>query len=184
MRIVAGALGGRRLVAPKGRGVRPTLEKVREAVFSILGARVVEARVLDLFAGSGAMGIEALSRGALSAVWCDVDERSIAAIQENVEKLGLIKQGNILHMTAQSAIRYMSRKGRQFDIIFMDPPYEQGLYEITLMELAGSSLIKSNSIVCVEHPKRAELPTVFGSLIQDRRRQYGDSAVTFYQRSQ
>ncbi len=184
MRIVAGVLKGRRLVAPRGRGVRPTLEMVREAVFDVLGPRVAGARVLDLFAGSGAMGIEALSRGATHAVWCDSEVRSIEAIRENVERLGVGRQGTVLHMTGRAALQYLERKGRTFDLVFLDPPYDEGHYEEMLLALARSSLVVGDGRVCVEHPKRIDLAPVFGALIQDRRRRYGESSVTYYIRGE
>lgn len=184
MRIVAGTLKGRRLVAPKGRGVRPTLEMVREAVFDVLGPRVAGARVLDLFAGSGAMGIEALSRGAVHAVWCDAEERSIEAVRENVERLGVGRQGTVLQMTAQAAMRYLERKGRAFDLVFLDPPYEGRHYESMMLALSRSPLVVDGAWVCVEHPKRIDLPAVFGALTQDRRRRYGDTVVSFYVRAE
>ena len=182
MRIVAGSLKGHRLVAPRGRGVRPTLEMVREAVFDVLGPRVAGARVLDLFAGSGAMGLEALSRGAALAVWCDAEARSIAAVREDVDRMGVGRQGTVLQMTAQAALRYLERKGRAFDLVFLDPPYEDGHYESMLLALSRSPLVVDGAWVCVEHPKRIDLPPVFGALIQNRRRRYGDTCVSYFMR--
>lgn len=184
MRIVGGALKGRRLVAPKGRGVRPTLERVREAVFDVLGPRVVGARVLDLFAGSGAMGIEALSRGADLAVWCDAEPRAIEAIRANLSRLGVGRQGQVLQMAGRAALQYLERKGRVFDLVFLDPPYEGGHYEEMLLALSRSSLVANGGRVCVEHPKRIDLPPVFGALDQDRRRRYGETCVTYYVRGE
>lgn len=184
MRIVGGALKGRRLVAPKGRGVRPTLEMVREAVFDVLGPRIAGARVLDLFAGSGAMGIEALSRGAIHAVWCDAESRAIEAIRTNLDRLGVGKQGQVLQMTGRAAMQYLERKGREFDLVFLDPPYEGGHYEEMLLALSRSALLVDGGRVCVEHPKRIDLPPVFGSLNQDRQRRYGDTCVTYYVRGE
>ncbi len=182
MRIVAGTLKGRRLVAPKGRGVRPTLEMVREAVFDVLGPRVEGARVLDLFAGSGAMGIEALSRGAEHVTWCDADARAIDALRENIDKMGVGRQGLVLQMTAKAALAYLTRKGRSFDLVFLDPPYEGGFYEVVLLDLSMSPVVVDGGIVCVEHPKRIDLPPVFGALVQDRRRRYGETCVSYFLR--
>jgi 16S rRNA (guanine(966)-N(2))-methyltransferase RsmD len=184
MRIVAGALKGRRLVSPKGQGVRPTLEVVREAVFDVLGPRVAGARVLDLFAGSGAMGIEALSRGAVHATWCDPDARAIEAVRENVDRLGVGRQGLVLQMTARAAMHYLERKGRTFDLVFVDPPYEGGHYDDMLLALSRSPVVVDGGMVCVEHPKRIDLPPVFGALIQDRRRRYGETCVSYYARGE
>ncbi|MBM4396968.1 MAG: 16S rRNA (guanine(966)-N(2))-methyltransferase RsmD [Deltaproteobacteria bacterium] len=183
MRIVAGEWGGRRLVAPKGRGVRPTLERVREAVFDTLGTRPRGARVLDLFAGSGAMGFEALSRGADRATWCDASERAIAAIRENAAKLAVPPaRAAILHMPAGAAIERLAKAGESFDIVFVDPPWESGLYEETLLALSLSRIVAPGGMVVVEHAVRFDVSAVFGDLLADRERRYGDSGVTYFKR--
>jgi len=121
MRVIAGSAGGLRLAAPK-RGVRPTMDRVKAAIFSSLGDTVIGARVLDLFAGSGALGIEALSRGAASVLFVEEDRQSIAAIKKNLAKVNLtgrIRQENVFDFLRRSAGM------ENFQIIFADPPYEQ-----------------------------------------------------------
>lgn len=183
MRIIAGEYGGRRLVAPKGRGVRPTLERVREAVFDALGDLTGGARVLDLFAGSGAMGIEALSRGAEHVTWCDASERAVAAVRENLARLGAAaSRCAVMHMPADAAIERLAREGRAFDIVFVDPPWEGDLYEETLLHLAVSRIVRPGGIVVVEHARRIDVGTVYGDLVAARERRYGDSCVSWFVR--
>jgi 16S rRNA (guanine(966)-N(2))-methyltransferase RsmD len=184
MRIVAGEWRGRRLVAPKGRGVRPTLEMVREAIFDTLGPRVAGSRVLDLFAGCGALGLEALSRGASHVTWCDSSDRSIAAVRENASKLGVpASAATVLHMPAHAAIARLSRAGETFDIVFLDPPYEGGLYEETMLALGMGRVVARGGLVAVEHARRIEVDPVFGDLVLKKRRQYGETIVTYFERA-
>lgn len=184
MRIVAGDWRGRRLVAPKGRGVRPTLEKVREAIFDVLGPKVTGAFVLDLFAGCGAMGFEALSRGAAHVTWCDSSARSVEAIRQNMSRLCVPgEKGRVLHTTAISAIELLSQEGKVFDLVFVDPPYESEHYEETLLFLGMGRLLSDNGVVVVEHSKRMTIEPVFGSLMISKRRVYGETGVAFFVRS-
>jgi len=118
VRIVGGSRKGARIYAPRGRGTRPTSDRVREAAFAIVGP-LDGARVLDLFAGSGALGLEALSRGAASAVFVESDREAVKAIERNLEKLGL--EGGIVR---SDALRYLTRTEERYDIVFLDPPYE------------------------------------------------------------
>lgn len=181
MRIVAGKYGGRKLVAPKGRGVRPTLEKVREAIFDTLGPRLEGAVVLDLFAGSGAMGFEALSRGAARVVFVEAEPRPIDAIRENAASFGVDRDSmNILFMTALNAIRRLSAGPERFDVVFVDPPYESGLYEETMLELQMSGIVVSGGTVAVEHARRFNVDPVYGPLLMKKDRRYGDTCVAYY----
>lgn len=184
MRIVSGIYKGRRLTSPKGRGVRPTLEVVREAIFDSLGPAVQGARVLDLFAGSGALGLEALSRGADSVTWCDSGPRSVAAIRENIKRMGVPKQQcRVLAMTALRAIRFLEKREERFDLVFVDPPYESYLYEETLLALSLAGLTQPGGDVVVEHAKRIEVSNVFGDLILERGRRYGETCVAWFERA-
>jgi len=184
MRIVAGKFGGRKLVAPKGRGVRPTLEKVREAIFDSLGPRFDGASVLDLFAGSGAMGFEALSRGAANVVFVDAEARPLDAVRENARVLGVTpEQMNILAMSAENAIRRLASSGASFDVVFVDPPYESGLYEQTLLALSMSGLVARDGVVVVEHARRYSVDPVYGPLIMKKDRLYGDTGVAYFNAS-
>lgn len=183
MRIVAGQWRGRHLAIPKGRGIRPTLERVREAMFDVLQADIPGAVVLDLCAGSGALGFEALSRGAQRVRWCDADPRCVDAIRENADRLGVVlKPKSVQAVPALDAIRRLSRDGETFDVVFLDPPYEAGIYDETLLALALAACVNRGGVVAVEHGKHIDLSPSYGHLVRDRVRQYGDTYVTYYRR--
>jgi 16S rRNA (guanine966-N2)-methyltransferase len=175
MRLSGGRHSGRRVVAPKGRRTRPTGGKVREAVFDILGKRVQAARVLDLFAGSGALGFEAMSRGAGSVVFVDNDAAAVMAIRRNaVRLLDDAGRWRIMPMSAARALRTLRGV---FDIVFADPPYTRGAAEeITLLMQRG--LLAPGGIVVCEHPRGAG-PALPASLQVVKTSAYGDTALTF-----
>ncbi len=173
MRVVAGRYGGRRLKAPAGAATRPTADRVREALFSILGD-VAGLRVLDLFAGSGALGIEALSRGAAEAVFVDKAPRAVAAVKANLEALGLEAK---VHRRA--ALAYLDGASREapFDLLFCDPPYDAaGPLAEPLAERLPAVLSKNARIV-TESDKRSPLQLPLPLL---RERTYGDTRIAVY----
>jgi len=183
MRIVAGQWRGRHLAIPKGRGIRPTLERVREAMFDVLQSDIPDARVLDLCAGSGALGFEALSRGARRVKWCDADPRCIDTIRENAQKLGVVLTSRSLFaMPVLDAVWRIAKSSEPFDVVFFDPPYEAGLYDETLLALSLSGRVSPGGVVAVEHSKNIKLSPSYGHLVLDRVRQYGDTYVTYYRR--
>ncbi|MGH2831798.1 MAG: 16S rRNA (guanine(966)-N(2))-methyltransferase RsmD, partial [Solirubrobacteraceae bacterium] len=150
MRVVAGRYGGRRLTAPRGRATRPTSDRVREALFSMLGD-VHQMRVLDLFAGTGALAIEALSRGAQSAVLVERDERALAALHANLEALGLGgEQVRVLAMDAATALQTARARRETYDLIFIDPPYQQAPEYSTRLQTALTGLLAPAARVVVE----------------------------------
>jgi 16S rRNA (guanine966-N2)-methyltransferase len=169
MRVVAGELRGRRLSAPAGRATRPTSDRVREALFSMLGT-VEGARVLDLFAGSGALGIEALSRGAESAVFVDRQPGAVAAIRRNLSALGL--EGAAVHR--RDAVAFLDAAGETYDLIFVDPPYDCALRLAGPLSRALMPVLSSDALIVSESDKRTplelELPLV-------RERPYGDTRI-------
>jgi 16S rRNA (guanine966-N2)-methyltransferase len=179
MRVIAGRLRGRRVDVPKGLAVRPTYDRVRESVFAIIGPAIDGARVLDLFAGSGVLAIESLSRGARSAVLVDTDPAAVAAIRKNAERLGIAgeceaRRGDALGLLARDALR------ERFDIVFVDPPYGSGLHGRVLELLGEPGRLPSGALVVVEHPARDELPESCLDLILKRTERYGSTAVSFY----
>ena len=178
MRVIGGALRSRRLVAPPG-GARPTSDRVRAALFDQLGDRA-GARVLDLFAGSGALGIEALSRGAEAAVFVDAARASIAALRRNIEALSLGAAARVLASPAARALRVLAGEGARFDAVFVDPPYDSNLYIETLSGLRASGALAPNAVVVVERSKRhaLEAAAVVGYKIE-RERAYGDTVLVF-----
>ncbi len=175
MRIVAGRFKGRRLRAPSGTTVRPTSDRVREALFSIIGDRVVDTDVLDLFAGSGALGIEALSRGAASATFVDSSAKALTVVKSNLEALGVDAQ--LRRMRAQTFLSAAAKAGQHYDLIFLDPPYKQS--EQIARELSNDlvAVLAPGAIVVTESDRRQPLELEL-SLIQERR--YGDTTIRIY----
>lgn len=180
MRVISGEAKGKKLFSPPG--TRPTAEKAREAFFNILGKEVFSAKVLDLFAGTGALGIEALSRGAKEAVFVDNNRLSERAVRRNIANLGLGNRAAIYRMEAIKALKLFSRKGYRFDIIFMDPPYGSNMAIKTLIEINRSNTLSNEGLVVVEHYQKDVLPQAAGELKMKRKEVYGDTAVSFYAR--
>ena len=175
MRVVAGTHGGRRLTAPRGDATRPTSDRVREALFSVLGESVRGARVLDLFAGSGALGIEALSRGAAEATFVDSAPAAIRVIRANLEALGI--DAEVIRADAFAASRTARAAARQYDLVFLDPPYRlAGRLAPGLTEAVGGMLAPGGLVVSESdrrEPLALEIP------LRDERR-YGDTLIRIH----
>ncbi len=183
MRIIAGVLRGRRLATVKGR-LRPTSDKVREAIFNILGPAVAEAEVLDLFAGTGALGLEALSRGAKAAVFVEEHPASLSVLRRNVESLGLGAKVEVLPLPVKAGLKKLARRKATFDLVFLDPPYGSGLAEATLRDLAAARILSPSARVVAEHSRRETLPEKVDVLALTELRHYGDTRVAFYVREE
>jgi 16S rRNA (guanine966-N2)-methyltransferase len=177
VRVVAGRFGGRRLQAPPGRGTRPTSDRVREALFSTLGP-LDGARVLDLFAGSGALGIEALSRGAAGALLVERDPRAVAVIRANLDALGLAAPEAEVHAgPARTALRSASARGDTYDLIFLDPPYRSAPELGRELSAALEPLLSGGGRVVSESDRRA--PLVLDLPLTHERR-YGDTLIRIH----
>ena len=174
MRGVAGRLGGRRLAAPAGAATRPTSDRVREALFALLGP-VEDARVLDLFAGSGALGIEALSRGAAAATFVDSAPAAARAVRANLEALGL--EAEVRRSDARGFLRAARRERRQYDLIFLDPPYRLAGGLGPELTAALGALLAPDGLVVAESDRRAPLER--GRTLVDERR-YGDTLIRIH----
>ena len=177
MRVITGTARGRRLRTLEGNDVRPTTDRVKEAVFSVIQFDIEGRRILDLFAGSGQMGIEALSRGASEAVFVDSSPNSIAVVRENLRTCGLngaavVVQGDALSYLAPRAGRH------EFDYAFLDPPYGRGILQSALPAVA-SAMKPGGAIIC-ESPAEEELPGTVGNFAITRQYRYGRIKVTFY----
>ena len=178
MRVIAGSFKGRRLVAPNWAGLRPTSDKLRETLFNVVAARVRGARVLDGFAGTGAVGIEAVSRGAAHVTFVDRDRRATARVAENLDRCRVEGGYAIIAAPFRAALRG-PLAADEFDLIFLDPPYdEEGLDEI--LAAAGSHLADQGLLI-LEHAKRRQVPEPAGRLRRTRTLASGDSTVEFYQ---
>jgi 16S rRNA (guanine(966)-N(2))-methyltransferase RsmD len=181
MRVVAGAAKGHPLKVPKGNAVRPTTDRVREALFSILGSGVEGARVLDLFAGSGALGIEALSRGATHATFVEMSPPAVAVIHANLATTRLAPAADVRTQAVDRALAALASAGLRFDLVFLDPPYDRGQLGPTLRALDASGILAPRSTVVAEHPaheRTAELP--LGRLVHATTRTWGDVGVSFF----
>ena len=181
MRIIAGKFKGRQLAPLGGAELRPTLDRVRESVFNILTGRTPGARVLDLFAGTGAVGLEALSRGAERVVFVEPAREAQSLIRKNMEKCGVdAASATLLSCTAQKALGTLARQAAAFDLVYVDPPFDAGLYEPTLKALAESPVVHSGSWVLAEHFHKAVLEDSYGRLIRFDLRRMGDTSLSFY----
>ena len=173
--MIAGTYGGRRLQAPPGTDTRPTADRVREALFSILGDRVLDARVLDLFAGSGALGIEALSRGAAEATFVDRGAPAIRAIGSNLEALGA--DGTVVRAEVLRFLGGASRSGRSYDLVFLDPPYRLDAALARALPAAVKAVLAPEATVVAESDRRAPLEI---DLPLDDERRYGDTLIRIH----
>ncbi|HEY6398021.1 MAG TPA: 16S rRNA (guanine(966)-N(2))-methyltransferase RsmD [Solirubrobacteraceae bacterium] len=176
MRVIAGTLRGRRLVAPRGSAVRPTSDRVREAIFSILGAAVDGARVLDLFAGSGAMGIEALSRGASALTTVDSSAAAVRAITQNLQSLGL--SANVHRQRAAAFLERACSDDRRYDLVFLDPPYRDASALGSELSSALGPVLAPGARVVAESDRRA--PMQLEGLMALDERHYGDTVIRIY----
>lgn len=177
MRIIAGSARSRVIQAPEGRDTRPTLDRVRENLFNILARHVPGARVLDLFAGSGALALEALSRGAASAVLVDHDRAAIHCIRQNLESLRFAGQAQVMQADWQSAVGSLLAQGAAFELIFLDPPYAmQDLSEVTE---ALRPLLAEDALIIIEHRAQSE-PLVAPGYERTDSRHWGIAGVTMY----
>ena len=175
MRVITGLARGRRLQTLKGDDVRPTADRVKEAVYSMIQFQTEGRRFLDLFAGCGQMGIEALSRGARSAVFVDQSREAVEVIKSNLHTAGLEKNAKVLNVDFRA---FLSQKNEVFDIAFLDPPYKTGLLEQAL-PLVAEKMAKGGLILC-EHPVDEELPETAGDFRKDKQRRYGKILITVY----
>lgn len=182
IKITGGRACGRTLMAPNGRQTRPTSAMVRESLFGILGAHTVDARVLDLFCGSGALSFEAVSRGAQSAVLIDADSKAVRTARSNAQALDMQRQVRVYRNDYQSACRILLRKNAVFDLVFVDPPYAQGLYASALQAVAP--LLADGALIVCEHASHQPLEAVLAGLTRTDLRTYGTRALSFYRKEE
>ena len=179
MRIITGCARGTKLKTPKGLGTRPTADRVKESLFSILGARLEGARVLDLFAGTGALGLEALSRGAESTVFVDVVTSVL--IKQNASAAKLTDKVEVIGADSLRVLRRMEQEQRRFDLIFCDPPYNQGHPANVLALLDKGRILADGGILILEHSRHEPVGDDDLEQLQiARREKYGETVVTFF----
>jgi len=180
IRIVGGAWRGRRLRVPSGPDIRPTSEFLREALFDILGARVQDAEVLDLYAGTGALALEALSRGADAATLVEVNPVYLRTARANAVALACQDRCRFLRMEGVAAVALLGRQGRRFDLILADPPYAGDLAEATARAVARHGLLLPGGLLVLEVSSKAALPERLPPLARARARRHGDSTLLLY----
>ncbi len=172
------------MATPRSRSLRPTSDRVKESIFNILQDKVEGRVALDLFAGTGNLGIEALSRGAKRAVFVEKDRHAIQLIQRNLAQLGFREKSEILAKDVGRAIGILKQRGECFNLVFMDPPYQKGLIEETLMKLGSHPIYDCGSVLVVEHNRREPLPNRLGGWDLIRQRRIGDTVLSFLTRSE
>jgi 16S rRNA (guanine(966)-N(2))-methyltransferase RsmD len=185
MRVIAGIYRSRILKSLKGLALRPTSDRLRETLFNVLGPAVVGARFVDVFAGTGAVGIEALSRGAAEVVFIENHSPAVALIRKNLESLGVRSGAAVFGADALRGLEMLAAKRKAdraaFDFVFLDPPYAAAEdYERVLRALGSASFLAPGSVVIAEHHKKFDLPVYTGSLTRFRVLKQGDAALSFY----
>ena len=180
MRVIAGIYKGRRLKALEGSSVRPTSDRMRETLFNILAPRIEDARFLDLCAGSGAVGIEALSRGAAHVTFVESSRKVASVISENLRHCGITRDFHFVVRDVLSALKYIAYENQQFDIIYFDPPYDSELYSPVLWQIARNNVLTEDGIVIVEHRRQLLLAPNYDDLRPYREIPQSDSCLTFY----
>jgi len=183
MRIGGGRHRGRAIRAPAGDQTRPTSGRLKKSLFDILAPRLAGARFLDLFAGAGAVGLEALSRGAAEVAFVEQSRRATAAIERNLGDLGLSHKAALLRRDVGAALRALAARGQRFDLIFLDPPYRlypAGAHAELLARLEALGLVETGGLVILEHHHKTPLGEVYGSLSRVRQVRAGESVLSFY----
>ena len=181
LKLVGGSAKGRKLKGPKKGGIRPASARVRKSVFDILG-NLAGQNVLDLFAGTGSMGMEALSKGAREVTFVDLDSHAIDLLFHNLRTTGFLKSTRILKKSATAAIASLSKKKQAYDLIFLDPPYDQGQVEQCLKKMHRYNVLKDDGLLLCEHSPRETITFLGGLEVVDERK-YGQTIVTFLKKA-
>lgn len=179
MRVISGTLKGRRLMAPAGMTTRPTADRIKESMFNILGNSVQAMRVLDLFAGSGALGIEALSRNATSAVFVDQAKSALAAIRRNLHDLGQEDHGHVIRRNILDNLNCLASGPQTIDLVFMDPPYETAVLAPALTAVLSCGALAPGARIVIEHSVKEPIAYPMDKLVLVDQRRFGKTLVSF-----
>ncbi|MFB3924955.1 MAG: 16S rRNA (guanine(966)-N(2))-methyltransferase RsmD [Syntrophales bacterium] len=179
VRIIGGGAKGCRLFMPRHSRVRPTTGRVKESLFNILGP-LENKSFLDLFAGTGSIGIEALSRGAANSVFIEKDPVMVEALKRNLRKCGFESRGEVMAMTVAKGVSLLERRGTFFDIAFADPPYGEGYVDGTLRLLSRGALLAPGGVVVVQHSLKEEFPACPENMVLIDQRRYGDTGISVF----
>ena len=180
MRVITGKARGVQLKTPDGMLTRPTTDRVKEALFSIIHFEIPGARVLDLFGGTGQLGIEALSRGAKSAVFVDMQENACRLIKENLKRTKMEQEGRVIR---SDYLQYLDRCREKFDIVLLDPPYAEVFLENALKRITEIDILESNGIIVAERPVGKDLPWEFEGYVRSKDYKYGKILLTIYRKA-
>ena len=183
MRVISGSARGLKLKAPEGMNTRPTLDRIKESLFNIIAADMYDCRFLDLFSGSGAMGIECLSRGGQNAVFVDNNKESIDVIKQNINGAKVSDRAEVMSCDVTSAISKLAQRGKTFDVIFMDPPYNKGFEDEVLAVLNDSTICTPDTVVIAESSLETEISD-FEELKVSRVKKYKTNKHTFLMKTQ
>ena len=181
MRVIGGTLRGRRLRTVGGLAVRPTSDRLRETLFNILSPRITGTRFLDICAGSGAVGIEAISRGAAEVTFIERSRQACSVVEANLAALGIAQQATVINRDAVAAVKRLEQEAGGFDLVFFDPPYASPIYGEVIKQLGAGNLISTGALVIVEHLAKASPEPEYGRLRIFREVKQGESALAFYQ---
>ena len=182
LRVIGGTARGVPLKSPDPKNTRPTMDRTKESLFNILMPYISDARVLDLFSGSGSLGIESLSRGAKEAVFVDNSKNCRNIIIENLKKTRLEDRSTVIAMDVTKAIKLLSSRNAKFDIIFMDPPYNMNFIAKTIQNIVEFDIIAEEGILACEHHVDEQAPERMGNLLKVRTKEYGETIYSFYVR--
>ena len=180
LRVIAGTAKGRRLKLVPGDSTRPIMDRVKESLFNIIGRNILDAAFLDLFAGTGSLGIEALSRGCDRVVFVDRSRASVHTIKDNLQKTGFIERSEVHREDVRSALRKLVRREIRFRLVFLDPPYRENLLMPVLEKIAAAPLLGEGGVVVAEHDFRHPPPDRVATLRAYRRMTFGEAAITLY----
>lgn len=180
LRVISGKARGLKLNTPKNEDVRPTTDRVKESLFNIISLYIIDSKVLDLFAGTGSLGIECLSRGAQKCVFVDVSKESIEIVKSNVKKARVENESIIINCDFKEAIKRLQVKNEKFDVIFMDPPYYKDMFVKGLENIENADLLSEEGIIIIEHDTKDVFPDNIGKLEKDKSKKYGNTTLTFY----
>ncbi|WP_250673304.1 16S rRNA (guanine(966)-N(2))-methyltransferase RsmD [Paraclostridium ghonii] len=180
MRVISGKARGLKLNTPKNEDVRPTTDRVKESLFNIINGYIIDGEVLDLFAGTGSLGIECLSRGSSKCVFVDLNKSSIDIVKSNIKKARVEANSEVMNTDFKSAIEKVKNNSYKFDVIFMDPPYYKDMFIDALEKVEHSNILKEDGVIVVEHDTKHEFPKNVGRLIKSRNKKYGNTTLTFY----
>ena len=180
MRVISGKVRGLKLNAPKNQDVRPTTDRVKENLFNMISSYIMDSNILDLFAGTGSLGIECLSRGAKNCVFVDISKESIAIVKSNIKKARVENESTVLNLDFKDAVSRLQGQKSKFDVIFMDPPYYKEMFVDALEKIDNANLLDEDGIIVVEHDTKDILPDKVNRLEKTKDKKYGNTTLTFY----